>query len=259
LRLPAELGAAEQGIRRRILARIRRGRVELNLKVERVDGQPAAQFNRTLFEELLATAKALKDEYGLEGTLDLSTAISLPGLFRGDSAALEWSEAQQGALEGAIEGALDALEGDRSREGANLRRELLDRLQGMIDVTARVRARAEQLPDELKRRLLERIEALSGEASLEPGRIEQEAVLLAERADVTEEIVRLEGHLEQAHRLVSKPDGEPVGKRLEFLLQEIHRETNTINSKSADLALSREALVLKTESEKVREQVHNLE
>ena len=108
-------------------------------------------------------------------------------------------------------------------------------------------------------RLIEKLRALAGEIQLDPARVAQEAVLLAERADITEEIVRLEGHLEQACRLLQPEDPEPVGKRLEFLLQEIHRETNTIASKSSDLEVSRSALALKLEAEKIREQTLNLE
>jgi uncharacterized protein (TIGR00255 family) len=95
--------------------------------------------------------------------------------------------------------------------------------------------------------------------ALDPARVAQEAVLLAERADVTEELVRLEGHLGRAASLIGQPDGKPVGKPMDFLLQEIQRETNTVNSKSADLEISGLALALKAEIEKVREQVQNLE
>jgi uncharacterized protein (TIGR00255 family) len=94
---------------------------------------------------------------------------------------------------------------------------------------------------------------------VDPARLAQEAALQADRCDVTEELVRLEGHLEQARALVDRPDGEAVGKRLDFLVQEIHRETNTVNSKSADLEMSRKALALKAEVEKVREQIQNVE
>ena len=106
------------------------------------------------------------------------------------------------------------------------------------------------------------IRARQGACRFDPNRadrVEQEATMLADRCDVTEEIVRLEGHLEQAHGLLARPDGKPLGKRLDFLLQEIFRETNTINSKSSDLELTRDCLELKSEADKVREQVQNIE
>jgi uncharacterized protein (TIGR00255 family) len=103
------------------------------------------------------------------------------------------------------------------------------------------------------------VQQLVTQVTLDPARIAQEAAFLADRSDITEEIVRLEGHLVHARALLSEVDGEPVGKRLEFLLQEIHRETNTIASKAAELDISRHALDLKAESEKIREQIQNLE
>jgi uncharacterized protein (TIGR00255 family) len=115
------------------------------------------------------------------------------------------------------------------------------------------------LPEALKRRLLERLKTLAEGVELDPTRVAQEAAFLADRADVTEEIVRLKGHLSRVAALLAEPDGEPVGKRLDFLLQEVNRETNTINGKSADLTISRAVLDLKAEAEKVREQAQNLE
>ena len=129
----------------------------------------------------------------------------------------------------------------------------------MTGLTTEVRARAEQIPSVIREKLLQRLQALGGEVELDPARVAQEATYLADRGDVTEEIVRLEGHLAQASRLLGQPDSEPLGKKLDFLLQEIHRETNTVCSKSSDLELTRGALALKVEAEKVREQVQNLE
>jgi uncharacterized protein (TIGR00255 family) len=109
------------------------------------------------------------------------------------------------------------------------------------------------------RRLAERLGTLASGVHLDAGRLAQEVALLADRSDITEELVRLDGHLDQARALLRDSAGEPVGKRLDFLLQEIHRETNTVNSKSADLEVSRRALDLKAEAEKIREQIQNLE
>ncbi len=129
----------------------------------------------------------------------------------------------------------------------------------MQDLTRTMTERAATVPATVRDRLIARLESLGVDLQLDPGRVAQEAALLADRCDVTEELVRLEGHLQQTIALVSEPDGQPVGKRLDFLLQEIHRETNTVNSKSSDLELTRTALAMKAEAEKVREQVQNLE
>ena len=129
----------------------------------------------------------------------------------------------------------------------------------MQGLTGEMTERAATVPATVRERLIARLDNLGADLQLDPARVAQEAALLADRCDVTEELVRLAGHLKQTIELVGSPDGQPVGKRLDFLLQEIHRETNTVNSKSSDLELTRSALSMKAEAEKVREQVQNLE
>jgi uncharacterized protein (TIGR00255 family) len=259
-RMPPSLAATESDLRRKILARVKRGRVEIAVGLERLDGlESRPTVNRGLLEELIESRKVLADDFGIQGELDLATAVSLPGMYKLETPELSWGEEEREALFRAIDLALDALDADRSREGAALTSEILDRLATMTRLTTKARERAAAIPDQLKQRLLQRLSTLGSDVELDPARLAQEATFLADRADVTEEIVRLEGHLGQAGGLLEKPDGGPVGKRLDFLLQEIHRETNTICSKSSDLELTREALALKAEAEKVREQIQNLE
>jgi len=260
LRGVAEVAAWEGDIRRRIGRRVRRGRVEASIKLERLDGsENRPTLNRALVEEICRSADCLRDEYRLEGVLDLRSVVGVPGIFRNDVSETVWGEAERAALDRAIDGALDALDADRRREGAGLQSDLLERAQRMRELAAELRSNAAPLAAKLRDRLLERLGALAADVELDAGRVEQEAAVLADRSDVTEEIVRLEAHLEQLCQLVGSPGGQPVGKRLEFLLQEIFRETNTISSKSPDLSLTRGTLALKAEAEKVREQVLNLE
>jgi uncharacterized protein (TIGR00255 family) len=129
----------------------------------------------------------------------------------------------------------------------------------MVEATGEIRRRAESVPATVGDKLLQRIESLTGDHELDPARIAQEAAHLADRCDVTEEIVRLEGHLSQSAAILEAAEDKPAGKRLDFLVQEILRESNTICSKSPDLELTRSALELRAEVEKVREQVQNLE
>ena len=260
LRLPPELAAAEREIRRSVLQRIKRGRVELTVNVESVEGGASKpQLNRPLLDEMLATCKTLRDELQIEGTPDMGTLLGVHGMFRNATVALAWDDRDREALERALGDALDALDRERLREGGHLQQDLSRRLAEMSQIATKIRESAALIPDKLRERLVQRLSGFGGDVALDPGRVAQEAVLLAERSDVTEELVRLEGHLAQAANLVDRPDGKPVGKQLDFLLQEIQRETNTVNSKSADLELSRMALELKAEVEKVREQVQNLE
>lgn len=259
LRLPAPLFARERELRAWIAEGVRRGRVEGHVHVAPNAAAGASALNGALLAEVVRAAAELRAEHGVRGELDVATVLALPGMLRPDPADLDWGEAEDAALEAAVRAAVGQLRADREREGENLRRELAERAAGMTGIASEIRARAETLPARLHERLRERLDALRGEAELDPARLAQEAALLADRADVTEELVRLEGHLDRLAALTRDPGDDAVGKRLEFLVQEIHRETNTINSKSADLEVSRLALDLKHETEKVREQVQNVE
>jgi uncharacterized protein (TIGR00255 family) len=260
LRLPAALAGREVELRRKILGRIKRGRVEVSIELEPLGGTGAlSQFNQPLVEEVLAAARLLREEYQIPGGLDLPTLLGVPGIFRPLASDQLWDEEALEALDRALDGALELLEQERGREGQHLREEMQQRLVAMARLVSEIERRAAREPERLRDRLLERLAALGGEPELEPARLAQEAALLADRSDVTEEVVRLKGHLQQATHLLERPDGEPMGKRLDFLLQELNRETNTINSKSSHLELSRCAVDLKVEIEKVREQIQNVE
>ena len=260
LRFPPEWIGLEPELRRRILARVRRGRVEMVLNLERGNGSAQARLNRPLADAVAAAAQCLRDEYGVTGGLELSAVLSIPGMIQSASAAPGADVALQEAIDLALAGALAAFEAERLREGEGLRRDLVGRLERMEALAGSVEARARLLPEMVRRRLTDRVRAFAEQvAEIDPGRMAQEIAFLVERSDVTEELVRLCGHLCQARTLLAHPDGEPVGKRLDFLLQEIGRETNTVGSKASDLEISRLVLELKGEAEKVREQVQNLE
>lgn len=259
IRSSEPFAALEPEFRKRVLAAVRRGRVEADVRLTREDGasQPVS-LDLPLARHVLEAARRLRSDLGVEGDLDVASLLRVPGVLRAPSEdALD--DPVRAAAGRALEEALAALEAERVREGEALRADLLGRFDRMQGVAARIRERASDVPAAVRDRLRERVVALASEAGVDPGRLAQEAAFLADRADVTEELVRLLGHLEQAARILRSPDGEPVGKRLEFLLQEIHRETNTIGSKSPDLDLTRMVLDLKSETEKVREQAQNLE
>ncbi len=260
VRLPQELAAAEPELRRRVAARVRRGRVDLTIQIDGgASPAGAVQLDRALLSQVLAAAASLKQEFQLAGEPDVRTILAVPGILSLAARDAATDEARRAAAEGALERALEALDRERRREGQRIREDLLGRLRSIAGVVAEVARAAGTAPASLRDRLLERLRALEPAVELDPARVAQEAALLAERADVTEELVRLEGHLEQTEALLARPDGEPVGKRLDFLLQELQRESNTIGAKAADLAISRGAVLLKTELEQVREQVQNLE
>lgn len=260
LRLPAELSSEESEIRRRVLTRVQRGRVEMSMDVERTaTAGGGLSLNRPLVRAILDAAAEIGGDPEITGKIDVNTLLALPNVLVQSRPLADLDEDGRAAIHRAVEGALDALDGERRREGEELRAEILGRLGKMEDLVREIRGHAADVPTTARRKLVERIEALALTIPLDAGRLAQETAYLADRCDVTEELVRLDGHVAQARALVERPDAEPVGKRLDFLLQEIHRETNTINSKAGDLEISRRALALKSESEKVREQIQNLE
>jgi uncharacterized protein (TIGR00255 family) len=260
VKLPADLAPLEGELRRRIQKQVRRGRVELSLNVERTDGaEHGLALNRSLVATVIAAAEELRREHGIDGDLEVGRLLALPGVLHASTDQPTLTETERGTLDGAVDAALTALDRERAREGETLRRDLLSRVETMLDLVGRIRQEAAALPALARDRLRERIEAMTRGLELDSARLAQEAAIQADRSDVTEEIVRLQGHLEQLRALLDEPDGGPLGKRVDFLLQEVHRETNTVGSKSVSLKLSRLVLELKTETEKVREQTQNLE
>ena len=260
LRLPEALFGVEQELRRKILATVKRGRIDVDIRIER-DGAEAAPvvLNRPMVQAVLGAWRVLREEFGIHGNWDLPTMMRTPGILEAAEKGAPLSEGELETVVRALEVALDALDSDRAREGERLQADLSARIEVMARLTAAIRERAASVPEAIRGRLNERVQALAASIPLDPGRMAQEVAFLADRADVTEELVRLDGHLDHTRSLVSGADGEPVGKRLDFLLQEIHREINTIASKCQDLTIGRGTLDLKAEAEKVREQIQNLE
>ncbi len=259
LRIPPELLPREGEIRSRILERVRRGRVEMDL---RLDGSPSGSalvLNRAVVDAVAAAARTLREDWGVPGDLDVRSILTVPGALQTASSAPSLHEDELQVVFEALGGALAALDAERRREGELLRDDLVRRIERMGSIVRALKECAARLPLLVRQKLIDRLKTLAEGIEIDPTRLAQEAAFLADRSDVTEEIVRLEGHLAQADRLLREEDGEPVGKRLDFLLQEVHRETNTVSSKSADLEVTRHALALKAETEKVREQVQNLE
>lgn len=263
LRLPDELEAFEPRLRGLVRDQVGRGHLEVQFQVEKTERRPLdvdANFVRSYLE----LYRQLQREHQLSGDPDLTAVLRLPGALRSGPPEIAPEEAERlGALaERLLRGALARLEEMRRAEGATLERELRERLAhiraGQKEL-AQLGARA--LPA-YHRRLSERLQELLGQSALDPARLAQEAAYLAERSDVSEELTRLASHAEQfAHLLDS--DGA-LGKRLDFLLQEMNRETNTILSKAPGLAaegleMTRLGLELKAQIERLREQVQNVE
>ena len=256
-RLPRELAGLESRVRQLAGRFFARGQVEIGLRL------PQAQERGTGVEvdvgaalEYARAAEEIAGDLGLEPTLDLSVLLSLPGVARTAEAGPKPDEWEEAALQ-AVKAAFRAAEQMRTREGEALTKDLRGRLDGVVERIARIEARAGAVRDAQRERLHKRLAALAPEIEVDPARLEQEVLLQVERMDVSEEIVRLRSHCEQFGEVLE--GGSPAGRELEFLLQEIGRELNTVGSKAADAALAREVVELKAELEKVREQVLNVE
>jgi uncharacterized protein (TIGR00255 family) len=255
-RLPRAWGALEADVKAEVARRVRRGRVELAVRLEggaegtgtRVDEAQAARY--------LAAAEGLAHKTGLERVLDLAALLSLPGVVVSDDVPADPDAVRERVL-GGVAGALEAAAAMRREEGRALEAEIRERAAGVAQVVARIDARRPEAARQAAERLRERVAALCEGVTVDPARLAQEVALLAERGDVTEELTRLGSHLDQFTRALDAD--EAVGRTLDFLLVEMNREANTIGAKCQDAAIAADVVALKGEIEKLREQVQNVE
>lgn len=264
-RLPRELGElalfAEQVARERL----RRGRVDLVVHAEGAAASGAVLDKARATAALRAFA-ALREELtrgpdpiAIAPEIPLSLLGSVPDLFTAEAGAAQ--QALRAAIRLAIERAIDAMEAMCRREGDALGADLRARSSALHDLVSEVAHLAETTREAARRRLRERAIRLLADAALEVDvtRVEAEVVLLADRSDVTEEVTRLLSHLDQLGSVLEGDRGEPVGRRLDFLLQEMLREANTLGAKAQDAALSHKVVAIKVELERLREQAQNIE
>jgi uncharacterized protein (TIGR00255 family) len=258
LRLSLELSPLEMIIRKRVGARLARGRVDLNVNFERT-GATTYEVNRPLIAGYVSAMREIQHEFNLAGDIDISSVARLPGALAPARDGL--GEANTAGVERALDEALDSLELMRENEGAALAEEMRSRLGKIEAEVPVIEGAAAGLADAYRQRLQKRIGELvirgAQAIELDAGRLAQEVAYLADRSDISEELARLRSHIEQ-FRAAIYDDGE-VGKRLDFLLQELNREANTVLSKSTEISIKDAGLAIKAEIEKLREQVQNVE
>jgi uncharacterized protein (TIGR00255 family) len=261
VRLPRLLAALEGEVRARIQARFARGKVDLSVTLPGGTAPtPRLEIDLDAAREYLRVADELGQGERVAGTLDVGTLLALPGVSRLAEPEIPAEELRE-ALFGAVDAALEALDAMRVAEGAALERDLLERAARVGELAASLEKRASVVQEAVRERLRRRSEQLRQETGLlDEARLHQEIVIAADRLDVTEEIVRLRSHAEQFRRIIEEGgSGKPVGRRLDFLLQEFGREANTIGSKGCDAPIAYEIVDLKAEIERLREQVQNVE
>jgi len=256
LRLPPDMDELEIKLRRALKEKLARGHVEFTLNVERA-GDAGFDFNRTLVAGYVAAFRKAAEEFGTEGHPDLNAVFRMPGAL-GGSAPLDGNF--QSAVLATLDQAIAKLNSMREQEGREMAAELLRRLTLLEKATAEV----SQLRAAVTRAYLEKVRARMQELleNADEDRILQEAAILAERSDIQEELVRLQTHIDHFRKMLEQ--GGEVGKKLDFLLQELNREANTLLSKTSGIAgealrITELGLQMKSEIEKCREQVQNLE
>lgn len=255
--LPGALLELESEIRGQLTKAVSRGRVVAKVSLGHAEGTD----NRLIFDEglarqYLAAAQRLSGEAGLEARITAADLFRAPGVFRIDEAGVDPDEVREPLMK-ALETALQQLLKMQSEEGAHLRADLLARLGQVVDDIQEIRQLAPRVPPTYRQNLQRRLAEAGLEIDLDDERLLREIAIFAERCDITEELTRLDSHfaLFQAHLESDKP----MGRSLDFLCQELHREINTIGSKANDATIAHHVVSAKTELEKIREQVQNVQ
>lgn len=258
LRLSGELQQLESRLKHLIGERLSRGRVEVNIQYDKSD-EITYELNRPMIAGYLAAMKQMQEEFSLGGEPDLNVVARLPNVVVPkkddiDPAFLE-------GIESALSHAIDDLEKMREKEGELLRSELHTLINGIDSRLPTIESESANVAEEYRLRLTKRIGDMiaksESQIELDQGRLAQEVSYLADRADISEEITRLRTHLGHFRSIMA--DDNEVGKRLDFLTQELNREANTITSKTSNMVVKENALQIKSDIEKIREQVQNIE
>lgn len=255
LKLPQELSTLDQQVKKRIQGALRRGRVDVSVSITQLE-ESGYEVNLPLIRGYFKALETIRQDLELKTQVDLALLTKLPGCIQMASSGLG-EEASEAVLE-ALDKALAVLAEMRAREGQELATELERLLAQMEAMLPAIEAISAQVVDHYRERLHKRIQDLTrGSLPLDEGRLAQEVAYLAERSDITEEIARLRSHIGQFRQILAS--GLEAGKKLDFLLQEMNRESNTILAKSNDIDIARTGIELKATVEKMREQVQNVE
>jgi len=257
VRMPRQFLALENEIKREVSAVLKRGKIDVSVQWEEASGADAVpQLNRELAKGYYDAFSRLNSELGLSQDVPLALILSQKGVMRDAAVAVEESELLP-QLRQAVSGAVAAIEGMRYKEGEALASDLLARREQIARWVEQISQRTPQMVQEYQQKLAVRLEQLLGSTELDPARLAQEVALLADRCDITEELVRLASHFRQFDETLKLK--EAVGRKLDFLMQEMNREVNTIGSKANDAAIATLVIQIKAEMEKMREQVQNVE
>ena len=259
-KLPRSLANADAALKSLAQERMQRGKLDIHVAAAGQGPTPQLELDEAAAAQYVDASRDLVERFSLAGALDVATLLGLPGVVRMVETGPDQNEAEP-LLLGAVGNALDALDEMREREGQALDRDLRMRLDQIAALTEELEARSETVVEAVRAKLRRRSQQLQEETGLlDEARLHQEVVIAADRLDITEELVRLRSHVDQFRGILGEANRETaVGRRLDFLLQEMGREANTVGSKANDAELAHFVVALKAELERLREQVQNVE
>jgi uncharacterized protein (TIGR00255 family) len=257
IQLPRELSELEARIRRAVLNTISRGRIQVSVQFDRSSGAPApVSVDLRMVDALEAAFECISRHTGRNVTAEAGDFLRTSGIIRIEDGGLA-AEAVWGAIEHALEVAIEQVLEMRSAEGTDLAKDLSTRLAALEKSAAAITTLAPGRPERYREVLTKRLRDAGLELDLQDERVLREIAVFADRCDISEEITRLDSHFRKFREYMAGE--EPAGRPLDFLCQEIHREFNTIGSKASDAAIAQHVVEAKTELEKIREQVQNVE
>lgn len=260
VKMPKRYSFAEEKIKALIKERVRRGKVEVSIIVENLtEGDITIRLNSPVAQQYIENLKELKERYGLTGEIDLKLVSSMPDVLKAIPDVEDEEEVTAVICE-SVKAAVSRLDEMRTTEGAKLAEDLLMRGELIREIMKKIEKRAPLVAEEYREKLEARIrELVEDKVDIPADRILVEAAVFADKANITEEIVRLDSHMIQLKAFLTESGEGTVGKKLDFLVQEMNREANTIGSKANDLEITSLMLETKSEIEKIREQVQNIE
>jgi len=257
--IPSELRSLESSIRNKIAATIKRGRVDCYIYLEKFyEGSKKLKINKDLVNQLLNELKDIQNQNSMNKELRLDRIISLPGIIETESDIEEMPQWLLDSLDSAIARSLVETDKMRSTEGARLKESLVKSIDSVAVIIENIKTESESVNEGLIEKYRARLRKFAKEVEMDENRLSMEAAISAERADISEEIVRLESHVKEISSCIMT-ENETAGKRLDFLLQEMSREANTLNAKTAGMQVNLLGVEMKLEIEKMREQVQNIE
>ena len=258
IRMPKKLNFFDSAIRTLLKKYVARGKVDIFITYEDLsENQVSLKYNETLAKEYLSYFKKMEESFGLENDIRVSTLSRCPEVLTMEEQTTDEDELWNG-LKKALEGALRQFVETRENEGENLKADILGKLDGMLEKVAYIEERSPQIVAEYREKLEDKVKELLEDTQMDEGRIAAEVVIFADKICTDEEVVRLKSHITHMKETFASSESG-IGRKLDFIAQEMNREANTILSKANDIEVSNHAIDLKTEIEKVREQIQNIE